>query len=133
AHPYSNLGKNTRFRLVKLPFSEPSQSAREDQQGRPALQKQFCTALRNACVVAAQHQNAIRFFQRVVEVMVVPDKFRQAISFRRIHWSPSPLWAQQAAPLRVPPLPPRGGSGAACCALQNVLRPAFARLRPTKT
>ena len=52
-------------------------STRENQQRRPALEKQRRAALRDRLVVAAQDEDGIGPRQLMVDVMVVPERLRE--------------------------------------------------------
>jgi hypothetical protein len=53
AHSYRNLGELIRLRFLPEMLRDRSQPAREDEQRRPAVEKQAGTALRYTPVVAA--------------------------------------------------------------------------------
>src|SRR5262249_38848798 len=73
----SNRGELIGFRLLpQMPRDRPK-STGEDQQRRPALEKQRRASLGDRLVVAAQHQDRIGTSQLMVDVMVVPERLSE--------------------------------------------------------
>src|SRR5262249_29212314 len=68
--------------LAPQVLRDRSQSAREDQERRPAVEEQLRTALGDGFVVAAQDQDRVRLYERVVHVVVVPELLGELVDAR---------------------------------------------------
>src|SRR5689334_277627 len=81
-HGRRDAGKAFRFGFIPQSFRDRTASTREDQQRRPAIEKQLRAAFGDPFVVTAQHQDRVSRRELVFHLMVIPELFGECADVR---------------------------------------------------